>query len=429
MASTTRNGTAPARNLTVEAGVAGNTGYWGFAATGEHLAKLEGASGRVIFEQMRRSDHQIRAVLSAITLPIRQADYYVEPASEEPVDVEIARVVGQNLLEGMTITWDDTVRHALLMLPFGFSVLEKVYEFREDLGLVLIRKLDPRLPQSVTGWEFDREKRRLRHIVQRDSDGAEYRLPIEKVLVFSTDREGDDWEGMSILRPAFKAFYIKDDLEKTNAIMHARWGAGIPKFKVPRGITRGTEEWEEGKQALEQVHANEKAYVMEPEGWEFSVVGGEQGEGTDVLGSIKYYDEAIAKAMLAMHINLGTSETGSRALGQSFIDAFLMATQTWGDYIAEVISRFCIRELVDLNWQVERYPVMRVKRIQGVDLNAIGLLAQSGIITHDRDLESSVREVLRLPVRKDDEDGADAAPPRQRPSQPMDAGEGDVDAV
>ena len=96
-------------------------------------------------------------MLSAITLPIRQADYFMDPASSDDIDVEIATILQDALLTGMTQTWDDTVRHALLMLPFGFSSLEKVYEFRD--GLVLPRKLDPRLPQSVVRWRYDQRRR------------------------------------------------------------------------------------------------------------------------------------------------------------------------------------------------------------------------------------------------------------------------------
>lgn len=389
-------------------GVAGNTGYWGTSETGEYLTKLDGAAGRTIFDKMRRSDHQVKAVLSAITLPIRQADFYMEPGSDTKSDAKIAAILQKALLEEMTITWDDTVRHALLMLPFGFSVLEKVYEYRD--GLILPRKLDPRLPQSVSRWKFDKDRHRLTHLVQLDSDGHEIEIPIEKLLVFSTDKEGDNWEGISILRPAYKAWFIKDDLEKTNAIMHARWGAGIPKMKVPRGVEKGTDAWSSVKAMLEDVHANEKAYIIEPEGYTFEVVGGEKGKGTDVLGSIKYYDEAIAKAMLAMHINLGTAKTGSYALGRSFMDAFLMATQAWADYIAEVINRFCVREIVDLNWQVTSYPVFRCKRIQSLAIDAIGYLVQTGALTWSQALENDLRGILRMPPVEED-----VEPPAKKP--------------
>ena len=38
----------------------GNTGYWGYALTGEQLNKLDGREGLLIYDQMRRGDSQIR---------------------------------------------------------------------------------------------------------------------------------------------------------------------------------------------------------------------------------------------------------------------------------------------------------------------------------------------------------------------------------
>ncbi len=423
------NGSAPRpETMMSEVGVSGNTGYWGTAKTGEYVTKLDGAAGRIIWDRMRRSDHQVQAVLAAITLPILQAGYYVEPASKSAKDRKVALILEDAFLKGMTITWADTLRHALLMLPFGFSALEKVYEYRD--GLVLPRKLDPRLPQSVSRWDFDTKAKRLRSMVQQDTDGRELPVPIEKLLVFTTDKEGDNWEGRSILRPAYKAWYIKDDLEKTNALGHARWGVGVPRAKAPQTVERGSPEWEAAKQALEDIHANEKAYFMQPFGWDFDILGGQgKGQGTDVLSSIKYYDECIAKAMLAMHINLGTSQTGSKALGQSFMDAFLMATQAWADYIAEVIDRFCLRQIVDYNWKVKKYPTFKARRILGLDFQTIGFLVQSGVIEHDDELENSLRSILRLPEKAEpepEEPPPEAPVPPMPPEEPMMPSEGET---
>lgn len=392
---------------TGEIGVSGNTGYFGYSKTGEYLTKLDGAAGRLIYDKMRRSDQQVSAVLRAITLPIRGADYFVEPGSQENGDVAIAKRIEDALLREMTITWDDTIRHALLMLPFGFSPLEKVWEYRD--GLVLPRKLDPRLPISVQRWDFDKAKKRLKYMVQRDTDGQEIPIPIEKLLVFSTEKEGDNWEGSSILRSAYKAWYIKDTLEKINSIMHERFGAGIPRATTPRNVTKGTPEWNAVRETLEDIHAGEKSFVIQPEGYVFDVIGGEKGKGTDVLGSIKYYDEAIAKAMLAMHINLGTAKSGSYALGQSFLDAFLMATQAWADYIAEVINRFLVREIVDYNWKVSAYPTFKCKRIQSLAFEAIGYLVQSGALKWTQALENDLRGMLRMPKLQEQEPAGEPA--------------------
>jgi len=412
---------------TPEVGITGNVSAWSDRAnfvTGEHLPKLEGAAGRTIYDKMRRGDEQVQAALRAIMLPILQADYYMKPGSEDEQDKKIAGILQRALMEQMTMTWKDTVRHAMLMFPFGFSGLEKVYEYRDKL--ILPRKLAPRLPQSVYYWKYDQKSRRITHMVQRDPVGSEFPIPLQKLLIFTCEKEGDHWEGIPLLRSAFKAWYIKDALEKTNVIMHDRWGAGLPELKPPAAVERGSKEWEAAKETLEDIHANEKAYVIIPQGWEFKIHGGEEGKGTDILPSIKYYTEGIGKAVLAMHLNLGTSETGSRALGQSFIEAFLMATQSWADYIAEVINRFCVKELVDWNWKVESYPKFLCKRIHGLDFQTIGYLAQAGVITNTRDLENDLREVLRLPAITDTEEWN--AQQERRKSAPAQVGRGEGNA-
>jgi hypothetical protein len=379
-------------------GVAGNKMTTGFDQ-GEYLRVLAGSTGRVIYDKMRRSDPQIGAVLRAIMLPIRKAKYKVEAASEDEQDVAIAEQIESNILNGMTITWDDTLRHALLSLPFGFSILEKVWELRD--GKAYLSKCDPRLPTSVVDssqWKFDASGA-LVSIRQRGADGKYYDLPIEKLLVFTCDKEGDNWEGTSILRTAYKPWKIKDDLEKINVINHDRNGVGIPVAKMPQGCVPGSPEWEATADTLESLQANEKAYLQVPFGAEVDILNG-NGKGTDTLASIKYYDEAIARTMLAQFINLGTTETGSRALGASFIDVFLDSLQAYAGYICEVFNRFLIREYVDYNWQVKEYPKLTCGSIKTLDTATLDALAQAKLLTPDFELENSIRAQLNLPEKK-----------------------------
>lgn len=385
-------------------GVSGNTGREGVADTGEYLENLDGFTGRTVYDQMRRSDGQIGAVLQAIILPIRQANYFIEPASEDPKDIEIAEQTTKDFLEDMTITWDDVIRHASLMFPFGFSVLEKIWEVRD--GRVVPRKFDPRLPQSIFEWVWDDKNDRLVGPKQVDTDGEEITLPIEKVLVFTVDREGDNWEGKSILRNAYKSWYIKDKLEKINAIKHDRHGVGIPVMSVPSTVKEGDDQWNATEEILQNIQANEQAYVITPEGYGFSLVGGggsEGGTGTDALPSIKYYDEMIARSVLAMFLNLGSTDTGSRALGESFVATFLMSLQAYADYICSVITRFAIREYVDYNWTVTDYPTLKVRRIRQLDPTVIAELVKARVITPDLDVENIIRKEVDFPEKEEEE--------------------------
>jgi hypothetical protein len=377
-------------------GVAGNRTSSGID-TGEYLRTLAGASGRTIFDQMRRSDPSIKSALQAIELPIRKAKYTVAAASDKAQDKEIAEIIEANLLRGMSITWDDTLRHALLSHPFGFSILEKVWELKD--GKAYLAKLDPRLPQSMTDssqWGWDKKTGELLTIKQRAQNGQTYDLPIEKLLVFTCEKEGDNWEGVSVLRPCYKPWKIKDDLEKINVINHDRHGVGIPVATMPEGVKADSSAWAESEKALEDLCANEKSHLLMPFGTSVTLLGG-ANTTPDTLASIKFYDELIPKVVFAQFINLGTTQTGSRSLGDSFIDFFLMSLQARAEYICEVINRFLIREYVDYNWEVKEYPVFQVGLIRELDPFTLSELVKAGVMSKDLETENMLRRNMRLP--------------------------------
>jgi hypothetical protein len=317
--------------------------------------------------------------------------------------------VKKGLYEQMSMTWDDTIRHALLMNEFGFSILEKVWERRDNL--IMPKKLDPRLPMSIWRWNFDGPNKSLIGPEQIDSDGTLYPLPIEKLLVFTNEREGDNWEGFSVLRPAYKPWFIKDQLEKINAIKHDRHGVGVPVGGVPANVKPGSQEWIDTVNALEALYAQEQSYLIQPEGYTFSVLGsGGDQAGTDVLPSIKYYDECIARSMLAMFLNLGTSQTGSRALGSSFIDVFLQSLQAMAGYIADVLNRFLIKEWVGYNWGDADLPTLVAGRIEPIDIPGLAQAVASKLITVDIELENVLRSQLALPEKEEETIDEQATP-------------------
>ncbi len=110
------------------------------------------------FDEMRRTDAQINAVLMAMELPIRSTRWYIEPAQNSDGETgdsewEVADFVEKAIFDGMETTWDDTLREMLTMLPFGFSVFEKVYKIKEDK--ITIKKLGYRKQSSIHKWETE----------------------------------------------------------------------------------------------------------------------------------------------------------------------------------------------------------------------------------------------------------------------------------
>lgn len=383
----------------IETGHPGNTGRYGTAFTGEYVNSLVDQAGFLIFEEMRRNDSQIANILRAITLPIQTSNYFVEPASSDPSDKAIADEIEQNIFSDMEIPWGDVIRHICLMFPFGFMPMEMVLGYR--MGKVILRKLAPRLPTSLYRWEVDQRTSKLKWLRQQDSNGQIISIPVEKLVLFTLDREGDNWQGRSLLRPAYRDWYIKNQLIKINAVKHERYGVGVPVVTARDGAKPKDEEWNAAEQAAQRIQASDGGAVMMPFGYTIKIMTPDNSSGgTDVIESIRYHDEQITKSILFMFANLGTSSSGSRSLGDVMLSMFLDSTQTYADYIAEMIDIHVVRPLVTMNYPgLSKFPRFKAGRIQKIDPGVIGALTQSGMLTNDPEIENMVRKSLNLPEK------------------------------
>ena len=125
--------------------------------TEDYNPTLQGREGVKVYDQMRRSDGTVRAAVLACTLPIRRAEWYVKPASEDQADKDIAEFVRKALFDWLEdMTFDDLIRQALISVPLGVMLFEKVYTVKDDDGksYVTLKKLAPRLPASIQQWEL-----------------------------------------------------------------------------------------------------------------------------------------------------------------------------------------------------------------------------------------------------------------------------------
>lgn len=392
-----------------EKGAPGTQFFAGYISSEEYNTKLQGQAGITIYDEMRRSDGMIRATLLAVTLPIRQAIWRIEPASDDAKDLEIAEFVSNNLFGGMSITWADFLRQALLHLWFGFMIFEQVYKVEN--GNVLLRKLAPRLPKTLYKWNVD-ENMELESITQYVMKGSAYvhiDIPMEKLLIFTNEQEGANYEGISLLRSAYKHWYIKNQLYKIDAIKHDRQGVGIPVIGMPENMTKAKnpEAWSEAKAMGEGLRANERSYIIKPFGYTVEMLKMGSTKSTDAIPSIQHHNEQIAVNILAQFLTLGTTKTGSRALGDSFKSLFLLSLQAIAEYMEDTINRYCIKPLVDYNYTTDHYPKLKASNIKEPDFtsmaDAVSKLSKVGALTPDEEMENHIREVGKLPAKPEPE--------------------------
>ena len=377
----------------------------------EYLPELAFPKSIQVYTRMRRSDATVQALELAITLPIRATDWDIQPASDDPTAQEAADLVYDNLFGGMTHTFDDFLRDALLALFYGFTVFEKVFEERDNY--IVWRKFAPRHPQTIERFLFD-EAGGLAGVRQVGFDPQgrfrQVDIPIEKLLVFIWRRELGNPYGVSVLRAAYKHWFLKDIAYKLQAIALERWAVGIPVGKVPSGTSENDKQI--FLQMLEAMRGHERAAMVLPEDYQIEIIGAEAGQRANqaFVEAIQHHDTMIVKAVLAQFLNLGTGDVGSWALSRDHSQLFLMGLNSVAQWFADHINRYAIPQLCRLNFGEDftdfpelTFTDLRLVLQREVLAEAIGKLVQVGILTPDRSLQDWIRDVFDLPPLPEEE--------------------------
>jgi len=435
------------RGYTLVFGASGNPVVSGFLVDlGEYNVQMMGLNAVKIYEQMRRGDGQVYGILQAMMLPIKSARWELVP--EEKTSLvpgpsslakgqqqrtndqgqrtastgagrntrnkanEVCDFVKANLFGGLETrtprggwvsqNFVDVLNIALRMLIFGCAVYEMVYTVDGDK--LRLRRCADRQALTFYRWHTDPaildnslplglydDGETLVALQQYGYRGGSFitpLLPAEKIARFTFNQEGANFWGLPPTRAMYPHWYVKSALQRIDAIACERNSLGIPAILLPPGAAK--EDIASAQNFVTQLAAHERTGITLPAGAEFKIVGIE-GRLRDILPSIEYQDMQMARAGLAMFMQLGgTARTGSRALGQEQTDFFLLALQTTADHIASVIRNDTIKPLVEMNFGVGApVPVLKAANVQARTLentvDAISKLAQAGAWISDRD--------------------------------------------
>ena len=377
----------PLRPDTSVVGATGTPIFYGFVRDlGEYNPRLEGREGFRVYEQMRRSDADVAAALAACKLPIRAADWQVvaaevgdhpdaatsgrrisstgEGKNTQAKAKEVAEFVRENLFGGlesptlsghwMTQSFESVIENALLSLDFGCAAHEDLWHV--EGGRVRLRRLAGRLPLTFYRFHVEPDGETLVALEQwgyRGDDFVNVRVPAEKLALFVINREGANFYGRSVLRSAYQHWYVKSQLYRIDAISCERNGMGIPW--IEQGPNASPADVKSARDWATKLSTHENLGLSLPPGWQLHLEG-VRGAVRDPASSIRHHSEMIARSVLAMFMSLGTSESGSRALGNVMTDFFYVSLEATARMIAETITHTSVRRLVEFNysdeWQV-----------------------------------------------------------------------------
>jgi hypothetical protein len=379
----------------------------------EYNRDLYGLKGLRIYDKMRKSDGTVRGTMRLAKTPVLAGQWSMQPASQSSKDKMIANFVWQNLTRWGSMSWPQLLTESLLMLDFGYYMFEKVFAPGEQItndpdarGKIVWKKLAPRHPMDVKEWFFDYEGGPMSvdmwappvfvpglqgGIFQGFSQWTN--IPINKMLVFSFDKEAGNIEGISLLRSAYKHWYYKDNLYKIDAIQKERHGIGVPVIQLPVGYS--PQDLTNADSLGRNLRVNDRAHVVLPPNWALTFAE-LKGHPVDCIQSIEHHDTAIEKQILGQFLN------PHQKTDESDQTLFLKATRFTADIVIDTFNSYAIPQLVDMNWTGVRYPTLTAKRIgEQEDWRtysfAIRNYVGAGVIVPDEPLENQIREEMGLP--------------------------------
>lgn len=413
----------------------------------EFLPQLQGNRGVQTYTEMVSNDSTIGAIMFAIEMLMRQVEFHIEPGGDTAKDKEAAEFV-ESCMDDMERTWADTLSEILSFLTYGWSFHEIVYKRRVGKtsspitnskhadGLIGWRKLPIRAQDSLYGWDYKEDSDDLIGMTQMPPPTYErITIPLEKALHFRTRSRKDNPEGMSVLRTAYRDWYIKKRLQEIEGYGIERDLAGFPVIYGPEGMNLWDEDDPDMVRALAQAErlvssirrdAREGAVFPGGEtGWKLELLTSGSRRQFDINATIERYNKSIATSVLADFVMLGQQAVGSFALADSKTQIFAMAIGTYLDVICEVFNIQGIPRLIDINGDyfkgITDYPKMVHGDIDEPDLQQFSTFVKdmvgSGIIVPDEALEEEVRRIGRLPEKLETGDPQGQPPEESAPDE------------
>lgn len=370
-----------------------------------------------VYDEMTNNDATVDVSLRAAKIPVMGGQYFIEPFDNKQINLDIAEFVSYNILEGTNQPFLLVLENILRMFDYGASVLEPVWELgtwtprrtgANARQYTMLRKLGYRPASTITEFQYDDAGGPVgikQNALKADNSTVEVTIPIEKLMIFTLNKNGGNLEGKSLLRTAYKHWYYKDNLYKIDAIQKERHALGIPMVKLEAGYTNADIKaaWE----MVTNLRTNERAGAVLPPGITLEFANPAH-HVIDVMPSIEHHEGMILLNVLAQFLVMGIqSGGGGRATAGSHLDMFQKSLRYVANFICDVFNFYLIPRIVGYNFPVVEFPRMQVRNIGETKelqmfASAMANLASQNLITLDLETEQWVREVVDAPRKLGD---------------------------
>ena len=396
--------------------------------------RLQGTLAVRIYREMSDNDTVIGAFLYAIEALIRQVEWDIRP-NDESAEAKVASDFVQGAIDDMDGTWQDFISEIMTMLIYGWSYFEILYKRRLgnggdprtrskfDDGRIGWRRIAIRGQESLQRWEIDDEGE-IKGMWQLAPPLYKVTfLPMGKCILFRTKSNKNNPEGKSVLRSAYRSWFMLKRIQEIEAIGVSRNLSGMLKVQVPPRLMLKNASPEDKAQRrsiedmVRKVHRDEREGLVipseidpedggTPTGFKVELMS-TSGKPMDTNAIINRYDNRIAMSMLSQFLLLGSGKVGSFALSSNQTELFASALGSYMDSIAQTFTTFAINRLCELNGIDQKlWPTLEHGDIEKPELaelaSYISTLSAAGLDFTDKKTEDVLREYAGLPVASND---------------------------
>jgi hypothetical protein len=237
----------------------------------------------------------------------------------------------------------DHLESALEAIAYGFMIFEQT-GFIGDDGLFHYRKLALRPPQTISEIHLARDGG-IEHV--RQTSLHDQPLPINRLVVYSFQKRGANWHGRSMLRGAYGPWLLKDRAMRVGVMNIQRAGVGTPIAQGHPGATQT--DLDVLSQMTQRLVAGDRSGGAIPYGATLKLIGVEGGQ-PDTVGFIKLMNEEMARSFFQMFMQLGQSTSGSRSLGQTFVQYHKLVSEYLAQWFTMVFNEHVIEDDIEWNY-------------------------------------------------------------------------------
>jgi hypothetical protein len=236
--------------------------------------------------------------------------------------------------------WNQFLRNALFQLIAGFAVFEEVYrDVDDDFGLAgSIRKLAFRFPGTVQEWVLDDMERDLLAVTFEYAEGDPVTIPAEDLLLYSYDKFGNNFEGLSPMRTVGRWIQALQECQLHEMVAVEKFGnPWVFARRTGENLPLVTEDESTLVDIIDAAVAAENPVIVLPDNSEIEITS-PAGQMPNLEPIKRFCLERIAEILKAEGSLIGLGETGAFAARMDASSEFVRFAPYFAFLVAEPLN-------------------------------------------------------------------------------------------